>query len=253
MRLFSVATNEYDADIEKLLSRRLIRHGLGSLPVESGDGGKTLTFGVENEDELRALSAALAELMLIDLRYFEIAGLVDRLPFALEDKKRILPKALEFSGVQSDCGNAADAIFDYFHEYSLLNLAGYLRFRLRDVLENWSVCVDAAAEEQLLSEEFEALTSLLGLFGATQTEASGDVSVILNPDGSCTIRGSQGKNKEGFRIDCAPDSNEGVLNILSGLTPERILLYDFSFGRCDKLRAGIELLFGARITEKHDQ
>lgn len=248
MRLLSIATNEYDADIEALIKRRLSRHGLGSLPVEKSKNGCKLTLGIENDEELRALSAAVSELLLIDLRHFEIANIVEKLPFTLDDKKLILPKALRSSAERIDLSNTADGIFLYLSENSLFNLEGYLRFRLRDELESWSVCVDAAAEEQLLADEFEALKSLLGLFGAARPEACGDVSVMLNPDGSCTIRGKRSADAEDFRIDCAPGSNEGVLSMLSGLAPERILLYDFSFGRCESLRAGIELLFGSKVT-----
>ena len=248
MQLYSIVTNEYDADLEKLLKRRLARQNMGALPIVSDGRHSALTLGIDTGEELRGLSAALSELMLIDLRHFEIADMVGKLPFPLREKQRILKRALRSAlpAAEQTLTRAAEDIRQFLQESELLILEGYLRFRLQEELESWSICVDAAAEELLLEEEYEQLTTLLGLFSALEPGQSGEVLVALNPDGSCTLTGKKENGGE-FRIDCAPGSNEGVLDLLSGMAPKRILLYDFSFGKCDKLRNGIELMFGGRV------
>ncbi|MBR6006731.1 MAG: hypothetical protein IK064_03805, partial [Clostridia bacterium] len=170
MQLYSIVTNEYDADLEKLLKRRLARQNMGALPIVSDGRHSALTLGIDTDEELCGLSAALSELMLIDLRHFEIADMVEKLPFPLREKQRILKRALRSAlpAAEQTLTRAAEDIRRFLQESELLILEGYLRFRLQDELESWSVCVDAAAEELLLEEEYEQLTTLLGLFSALE-------------------------------------------------------------------------------------
>ena len=256
MQLYSIGTNEYDCDIEKLIRRRLEKQGAAAIPIaHSGDlePGRFVTLGVESEAELRALSAALAELMLLDMRYFEIAALVEKLAVPLKDKQRILSCALRFTIPAADIEKASEGILFYLGESHLLILEGYIRFRLQDAAENWSVLVDAAVEEAMLEEEWSELTNLLGLFSLFHPCEAETIAVILNPDGSCTLSKvlNDGGEAPGFRIDCAPDHAESVLSMLLGMRPERIELYDFSFGRAEKLRSCIERVFGSIISHNN--
>ena len=102
--------------------------------------------------------------------------------------------------------------------------------------------VDIAAEEFLLIEEYNELLQILGLFSDVRPTDGTDVLVILQPDGSCTVT-----DGDKLRIDCAPNSNEGVLSMLTGMAPSHITLFDFSNGACDKLCRAICLLFGTHV------
>lgn len=55
------------------------------------------------------------------------------------------------------------------------------------------------------------------------------ISVILHPDGSCTLT-----DDSDSRIDCASCSDDSVLSLLISLAPERITVYDLS-GNSDSL------------------
>ena len=255
MQQYSVFTNEYDADIGKLLSRRLAGRESGIELTKSSD--YSVTVSVSSEAALDALSAAVCELMLEDLRYFEIAAMVNRLPFSLDEKRRILPAAVRIEDssetASENSARAVEELREYFSDNFRLNLEGYIRFRLPGEVEKWSVMVDAAAEELLLGEECADLIHLLGLFTTVEPPRTGGVAVLLNPDGSCTITDADSAHcslaSPHFRIDCAPNSNEGVISILTGLSPSAITLYDFSFGRSEKLRAAIETLFAPRLDQ----
>lgn len=62
--------------------------------------------------------------MLVDLRYFEFARMVDMLPFSVGEKKKILPCALG-SAPESDPNMISERVFDYLCDNSLLNLNGF--------------------------------------------------------------------------------------------------------------------------------
>ena len=91
-------------------------------------------------------------------------------------------------------------------------------------------------------EEYNELLEILGLFSDVRPTDGTDVLVILQPDGSCTVT-----DGDKLRIDCAPNSNEGVLSMLTGMAPSHITLFDFSNGACDKLCRAICLLFGTHV------
>ena len=169
--------------IRALLARRMRLCGLGHVEISCRSESR-LMLNIADDDELRLFARALSELMLVDLRYFEFARMVDMLPFS----------------------------------------------------------VDIAAEEFLLIEEYNELLEILGLFSDVRPADGTDVLVILQPDGSCTVT-----DGDKLRIDCAPNSNEGVLSMLTGMAPSHITLFDFSNGKCDKLCRAICLLFGTHV------
>ena len=251
MRLYSVFTNEYELDVAKLLQRRLSQHGYPDIPIvcEKGDPRRA-SLGIDNEKELRALSGALADMLVIDIRHFALADMIEKLPLPLEDKKRVLTCASACSPMNCDTTAEAKDIYAYLSENDVLNLEGYTRFRMPEETENRSVLIDIAAEEVLLRNGLAELQSLVGLLSDTEGQgADGDVTVVLNPDGSATLIGGEGDGN-GFRIDCAPDSTEGVLAMLSGMNPKRLFVYDFGFGRCGDMLEAIARLFpDAKNTE----
>ncbi|MBR4435162.1 MAG: hypothetical protein IKS90_03605 [Clostridia bacterium] len=249
MQQYSLFTNEYDADIEILLKKRLAAENSKSVVERVSDDGKAVTVITDAETDIWKLSCAVCEMMLNDLKYFEMTRLANNLPPAVNNIASIIEEASKTGGVYPFADDVKQGIFEYLSETDTMNLEGYLRFRLKDVIERWSVFIDAAADEMMLINEFNELTKLLGLFTVIEPPRSGKLTVILNPDGSCTITNYIDGNyeNEGFRIDCAEGSNEGVINMLIGMSPSSITLHDLSFGRCDKLKAAIETVFGARL------
>lgn len=248
MQLYSVSTNEYDADIEMLLKRRMTRHGLEIAPMifEKRDRyGTCVNIGLNGDEELERFSAALSELLILDIRYYEIADLAAALPCSAIEKRAILPVALALTEDEGASSEKAADMLRFLGESKRLNLEGYIRFRLRDIRESWRVAVSAAAEEILLGEECAELTRLLGAFPPDGEEEQPCIRVILNPDGSCTLTdGDESGEDSPFRIDCAPGSTGGVIGMIFGMKPKKVLLCDLSFGRCAELRTRIEMLYG---------
>lgn len=140
MPVLTVSSIDYNGELAPLLERRASKHGLYGL-TDAGDGVRIeLSSG-----ELPALALALSELMLFDLRPFELSRLVDLLPVTLRDKRRILPAALMLSGSAHMIVPVSAEVLDFLESSRRINPEGFLRFRLQYVLEGWARAVDIAA------------------------------------------------------------------------------------------------------------
>ncbi len=237
MQLYSIDTYEYDADMEKLLERRLKRQGFDR-SFAGGSDKQRIRIIINDSIELKQLCSSLAELLLIDLRYFEIARMVDSLPFSLREKQSVLPEALKYSLQYCNCEAICVQLYQYLSENDLLILEGFMRFRMQDTIDAWSLSVDRAAEELLLHEEYAALMQLIGSFAELNAPKTSEVRIILHPDGSSTIVGDND-----MRIDCASGNDAGVVNMLIGMAPARVTIYDLSLGKCNSLREAIQNAF----------
>lgn len=275
MRQYLIRANEYGANAGKLLKRRLERRNSKAseaiisrslreirfdheddrehsvrLENESPSIAGSVCIEVAGEKELDELAYALVELMHFDLRYFALAEMVSAFSYPLEGKKRVLKNALIRTTDLPIPENAVPELRRYLEESAVLNLEGYMRFRLRDDLEIWQTAADAAFADELEASLYSELFSLLGILPMLNGIEDESIAVVLRPDGSCTVT-NQYEQKNGdaeppfkqFRIECAPDSGESILALLSSLGPKHISLIDLSFGRCESIKSAIEDLF----------
>ena len=252
MPQYSVFTNEYDADIVQLLRSSLSKQKTDEAAKLSDslrscrDEGCCAEVDIESDEEMAACCTALGELISIDLRYFEMAEMIDRLDIDEDKKRAILKNAVEYSKYCISSASLADSLKEYFAENSSMNLEGYLRFRLRDRLEIWRAAVDSAIEDALDQGGYSELLSFLDALSMLECSRA-PVTVILNPDASCTIMSEysdgSGSSSKRIRIDCAPGNSEGALGMLCALSPKRIALVDLSFGACEELKSRIFDLF----------
>lgn len=241
MQNIIVCTYEYDIDLEKLLSKRLKQYDK-RIDITASESKKILYLEVSEETDLKQLCAALSELILLDLRHFEIARMVNLLNLPVEDKKQVTTTAACTAVHYMDFSKTAEQLFEYFSTNRRMVLEGYLRFILQDVIEIWNVCIDVAAEELLLREEYTELLKLLSLFTELSPPNEQEITLILHSDGSCTLT-----DNDNLRIECALNSDDGVLSMLIGMSPRKILIYDLSCGHFDAMKATIKLIFGPRV------
>jgi hypothetical protein len=243
-----VGTHEYDVDIKKLLQRRLEQAGQ---PVAlSGDNG-LVRIELSGEGALEGWCTAVCALLLRDLAHFEMARMVNDLPLSLEEKRSVLPEAVRLSRAmlqgEEDAPSAAQAdvthmLMAYYAEEDHLNLEGFMRFRLKEVLRDWELCVMQATEELLLQAEYNELMHVLSAFMQLAPPQIKDVYVVLNPDGSCILT-----DDKDSRIEYDPCTGDNVLNALAGLSPERITVYDLSGGRSAQLAEALIRMFEHRV------
>ena len=243
----SAGTREYQVDIGKLALRRLMAIDPGDAEIlqQLETGKDHIQFSIEQAGDLERWCRVLQGMLLWDLAHFELARMVNDLPLGLEEKRRILPEAVKLSrACPQNAG--ADAILrelmGFYAEEKHLNLEGFMRFRMQDVLREWEICVMRAAEELLLHEEYWELMHVLSAFVQLRSPQVRDVYIVLNPDGSCTMTDDQDS-----RIDYARCTGDGVMSVLVGLAPERITVYDLSGGLAQDLADTLKRVFEDRV------
>ncbi|MBR5948735.1 MAG: hypothetical protein IKZ82_08855 [Clostridia bacterium] len=251
MPQYSVFTNEYEADIVKLLKQRLLTRETDEASrlsealqnCASGEGS-CARISIENDSELAVCCDALSELICFDLRSCEMSEMLDRFNIGEEKKRGILESALRYSEYCVGSSALSESLKRYFAENERLNLEGFIRFRFRDRLEVWRAAVDSAIADEFESDEHSELLELLGILSVLNDDQD-SVTVILNPDESCTImsRTASAPASRRIRIDCTPGNVDGALHMLGTLDPKRIALIDLSFGACEELKKRIFELF----------
>ena len=113
---------------------------------------------------------------------------------------------------------------------------------MQDALSFWALCIDRVAEEMQLEAEYSELMRILGAFAELQSPKIKEVSLCVNPDGSYTLT-----DDSDVRIDYEARARDGVIDVLVGLAPERITVYDLSGGKNDRFNETLSKVFAGRI------
>lgn len=216
-------TQKYDVDLERLLARRLAQADCAFHTEPLPDG---VAVSVQGRDALERLSAAVTALLCRDLQYFELAHMADALPLELPQKQEVLSDALERARCLERFDQARREVAEYLAAENEMNVEGYLRFRMRGLLEDWQLCVERAAADRLLCREWQELMALLSTLSPGPGRGAGEISVCLNPDGSCTLT-----DDSDVRIEYVDCSEDGIVRLLMGMAPQRLTVYDLTGGR----------------------
>lgn len=243
MREVSIGTREYDIDLEKLMTRRLLQCGEQPVLFYIDGEERRIILSTDRDSEFSAWITATAQIMLRDLAHFEMARLINRLPLSLEQKKAVLPEAVREVRLLKIDKHVCELLRRYYDECSHINLEGFLRFRLQDVLDSWALSVDSAVEELLLKDEYMELMDTLKAYIDTAPPKMREISVILHPDGSCTLT-----DESDTRIDCESCSDENVISLLIGLAPEHVIVYDLTCGTATLLPEALKRIFAGRVS-----
>ncbi|MBQ2661262.1 MAG: hypothetical protein IJF80_01260 [Clostridia bacterium] len=223
MGIYSVNTHEYGIDVKRILERRL-KQVSSKLILEKTDK-ETVSTEIESEKEMEKWCSALSRLLLHDIAPFELAKIVDALPFSLDERKEILKEAVKNSKNVLGYSAIRKMLLEYFKEDDSLNLEGFVFFRMADTKSKWEGCIDDALHEFAVRNEYLELMSVWASFAKMSPNRTGEVNVILHPDGSCTLT-----DESDSRIDCTRCTFDGIVSVLVGLAPEHITVYDMSAG-----------------------
>ncbi len=232
-----IDTRQYDVNLFRLLKRRLEQHDCPcTLASENGAVAVSLA-----EDALLPLTNALIMILINDLRYFELARMIDETPLTLSEKQQALTGALDAAQSHRPRRETHAALLQYLRESERLNLEGYLRFRMRDSLTFWRACAERETAEAILRREYAAL---LGAFHtlADRRGTAGELCVCIHPDLSCTLTDDSDACIE--YVDCSED---GVVSLLVGMAPAYLTIYDLSGGNGKRLTEAIQKVFAGRV------
>lgn len=234
---------EYEVDVLRLLERRLNQtsHEYTITHCECG-----AWIALDEPGGMDALCMAIALLMMRDLSMFELAQLVDRLPLTLVEKQEVLSDSIRCARKVERLNVVKRKLKVYLEEEDTLHLSGYMRFRMPEAMGTWKLCVQSAMEELLLEKEYMELMGVLRAFVQVKPARIGEISLLLNPDGSCTLT-----DDSDARIDyeqCDPDR---LVSVLVELAPERLTVYDLAEERSVALINMLKSVFAGRVRFVH--
>lgn len=243
MQTLTVNTLKYDIDITKLLARRLRNAGAKIELMSEGEDKRSVEITVENESDMVLLSEAVYELLLRDISNFELAQFVNELDLSLEEKEIVLAESVKESRSILPSQSVKRELYDYLMNNKSINLEGFLRFRMQDAMKAFQLCVERVSEELALRAEYIELLSILAAFVSLQQPKIKEVCLIFNADGSCTLT-----DDTDSRIDYDKCNSDGLVSVLIGLAPEKIIIYDLSCGQSDMLADMILRVFTDKVS-----
>ncbi len=235
-----IEIGEYEVDVKRLLERRLNQtaHSFTLTP-----NGQSVIAELDDPGGLDALSIALALLLCRDLCQYELAKLTNRLPLTLVEKQAVLSDAIRCARKVERPGAVRRAIKSFLEEEESLHLSGYMRFRMPDTMNSWRLCVQSASEELLLEKEYLELMGVLRAFVQVKPTRVREVSLLLHPDGSCTLT-----DESDARIDYdAAADPDRLISMLVDLAPERLTVYDLSSEDGSELTEMLARVFAGRV------
>ena len=234
-----IQTMEYDVDLEALLEERLRRIGV-PCALSAALGG--VGVRMEGRQGVQALSEALSAVLVHDLAPFEMAAMADETPLEREDRRQVLARAVDAARRKEDSDETARQLSDYLREEGKLCLEGFLRFRMRPTLLFWRLCVEEAFSEFLLEKEFGEAADVLRLLLDQRPPRCPSLRLCLHGDGLCSL--SDGGE---FRMEYVDESGEGIISLLVGMAPARLIVYDLSGGARRELVHALTEIFSGRV------
>lgn len=153
-----------------------------------------------------------------------------------EERALILEKALDVlaeSFPQRRRKAVLQLIFDYLETERLLNLEGFIRFRLGSYLQELRDAVEKAIDDYLMEKEYQDFVRLLKYFVDMQEPKTDSVNVLIQPDGFFQLYDSsdnmiKSDRWESLVADLAEQElgyEDLLISILVTLAPRRIILH----------------------------
>ncbi|MEJ6950009.1 sporulation protein YtxC [Natronospora cellulosivora (SeqCode)] len=124
-------------------------------------------------------------------------------------------------------------ILKYFNKNQAINLEGFVRFRLKDYIDEMNLAVERSVDEFMVEKEYNEFIDLLKYFVDLQEPRVSMVNVIQKADGSFKILDSVGKvinNEylEGYLSEIFEEEVEYedlLISALINVAPESIVLH----------------------------
>ena len=239
MSSWIIQTMEYDIDLESLLADRL-REGGAPYALSAALGG--VGVRMEGRQGLQALAQALGTVLVHDLVTFEVAAMADETPLSLADRQQVLVRAVDAARNREDLSETVQRLSGYLQEEGKLCLEGFLRFRMPETLLFWRLCVEEAFSNLLLEKEYTEAADVLRLLLNERPPRCPTLRLCLHGDGLCSL--SDGAE---LRMEYVDESGEGIISLLIGMAPARLIVYDLSGGARKELVHALTEIFSGRV------
>ena len=143
---------------------------------------------------------------------------------------------------REDLSETAPRLSAYLQDEGKLCLEGFLRFRMPETLLFWRLCVEEAFSGLLLEKEYEETAEVLRLLLNQRPPRCSSLRLCLHGDGLCSL--SDGGE---LRMEYLDESGEGILSLLVGMAPARLIVYDLSGGARRELVHALMEIFSGRV------
>lgn len=208
------------------------------------------------EDLRREVAEALAQHIVHEMEPDYMAKLVRQNYgyFSSEEREQIITQA---RGAPASSHRLAVRLHDYLTAHSVLNIEGFVTFRLRDYLSELEDKVDQAVDDFLIDREYREFVRLLRYFVDVQQARTALVHVILQEDGHFDLVDVEGQPLQSeiiqeFRLETpAAEINLEDLLVSSLITaaPGRVVLHGSDRARRQDSVQTVRQVFGQRVEE----
>ena len=106
----------------------------------------------------------------------------------------------------------------------------------------WRLCVEEAFSELLLEKEYDQAADVLRLLLDERPPRCPSLRLCLHGDGLCSL-----SDGEELRMEYVDESGEGILSLLVGMAPARLIVYDLSGGTRRELVRALTEIFSGRV------
>ena len=168
--------------------------------------------------------------------------MADETPLVREDRQKMLVRAVDAARQQEDMSETVQRLSDYLQAEGKLCLEGFLRFRMPETLLFWRLCVEEAFSELLLEKEYDQAADVLRLLLDERPPRCPSLRLCLHGDGLCSL-----SDGEELRMEYVDESGEGILSLLVGMAPARLIVYDLSGGARRELVRALTEIFSGRV------
>ncbi len=147
-------------------------------------------------------------------------------------------------------------LLEYLYTNDSLIIEGFIKFRLRDYLQELHAAADKAVDDFMLEKEYKEFIKLLKYFVEIQEPRLELVQVLVQPSGCFKLLDGNNKNinngyLDGFLLEAGdPDLNyeDLLISALITIAPTAIVLhFPGKNGNCAKATDTIKGVFGDRV------
>jgi len=217
----------------------------------------------KNNNSLEFLAITLADIVIDELEKKFINRIIRHKyhNFSLSERNRIQELTLDHLDEQDKLDNRLgrivrkkeiiNQILNYLNQYNALNIEGFIRFRLKDYLDELNLAVEKAVDDFVIQKEYDEFIDLLKYFVDLQEPRISLVHVYKKPDGSFQIIDNNyhiinNEYLEGYLSEMFDEKIEYedlLVSALINIAPDKIILH-FADPEAEKT---IKSIFGNRV------
>jgi len=145
-------------------------------------------------------------------------------------------------------------LIEYLHANDHLIIEGFIRFRLKDYMQELSSVADKAVDDFMLEREYKEFVKLLKYFVEIQEPRLEVVQVITLPSGKFRMLDEDNQNisseyMEGFLDSGDPEINyeDLLISALITIAPSRVILHTPGNTDAHRILETIDSVFGNRV------